>query len=78
VGLIRTPELAEALLQKNSADLIAIGRQALFNPFWPHQAAEQLGANEAFENWPRPYAWWLSKWKTGLLANGESLNNWRK
>lgn len=77
VGLIRTPELAEELLQKNYADLIAIGRQALFNPFWPHQAAEQMGLNESFADWPHQYTWWLSKWKSGLTANGESLNNWR-
>jgi len=55
VGLIRTPELAEELLQKNFSDLIAIGRQALFNPFWPHQAAEQLGVNEKFADWPHQY-----------------------
>lgn len=78
VGLIRTPELAEELLQKKFADLIAIGRQALFNPFWPHQAAEQMGMNQSFVEWPHQYTWWLSKWKSGLVANGESLNNnWR-
>lgn len=76
VGLIRTPKLAEELLQNNFADLIAIGRQALFNPFWPHQAAEQMGVNESFADWPHQYTWWLSKWKSGLAANGESLNNW--
>lgn len=76
VGLIRTPQLAEELLQKKFADLIAIGRQALFNPFWPHQAAEQMGVNEYFSDWPHQYTWWLSKWKSGLKDNGESLNNW--
>jgi len=76
VGLIRTPKLAEELLQNNFADLIAIGRQALFNPFWPHQAAEQMGVNENFADWPHQYTWWLSKWKSGLSANGETLNNW--
>jgi len=76
VGLIRTPEIAEELLQKNFADLIAIGRQALFNPFWPHQAAEQMGINQGFADWPHQYTWWLSKWKSGLTANGELLNNW--
>ena len=76
VGLIRTPQLAEELLQQKFADLIAIGRQALFNPFWPHQAAEQMGVNDSFSEWPHQYSWWLNKWKSGLKANGESLNNW--
>lgn len=76
VGLIRTPELAEELLQTEHADLIAIGRQALYNPFWPLQAAEQMGINDGFADWPHQYTWWLKKWKSGLTANGESLNNW--
>lgn len=76
VGLIRTPDLANRLLETGYADLIAIGRQALFNPFWPLQAAEQMGMNEKFEHWPKQYAWWLAKWKSGLSANGEKLNAW--
>ncbi len=71
VGLIRTPDLAEELLQKGSADLIAIGRQALFNPFWAHHAAEALGATD-WDHWPAPYAWWLSKWSRGLATMGEA------
>jgi len=76
VGLIRTPEFANRLLETGFADLIAIGRQALFNPFWPLQAAEEMGLNERFEHWPKQYAWWLGKWKSGLSANGEKLNTW--
>jgi 2,4-dienoyl-CoA reductase-like NADH-dependent reductase (Old Yellow Enzyme family) len=71
VGLIRTAELAERLLREGAADLIAIGRQMLFDPFWAHHAAEALGATGAFEAWPRPYAWWLEKWAGGLRASGE-------
>ena len=70
VGLIRTPELAEQLLQEGQADLIAVGRQALFNPYWPHHAAEKLGVTD-WETWPAPYAWWLSKWKRGLASMDE-------
>lgn len=70
VGLIRTPELAEELLQKGSADLIAVGRQALFNPYWAHHAAEKLGVTN-WDHWPAPYAWWLSKWARGLGHDGE-------
>ncbi|HEV2510299.1 NADH:flavin oxidoreductase/NADH oxidase [Bosea sp. (in: a-proteobacteria)] len=71
VGLIRSPEFAEALLQEGAADIIAIGRQMLFDPFWAHHAAEALGQTGAFEAWPKPYAWWLEKWSSGLRASGE-------
>lgn len=71
VGLIRTPDLAESLLQDGAADIIAIGRQMLFDPFWAHHAAEALGATGAFEAWPRPYGWWLEKWSSGLKVSGE-------
>lgn len=76
VGLIRTAQLANELLESEHADLIAIGRQALFNPNWPLHAAEELGMNDAFEEWPAQYAWWLKKWKSGLSARGEALNTW--
>ena len=72
VGMIRTPQFAEKILQENSADLIFIGRQALFNPFWARHAAEELGVNENFEDWPPQYGWWLDKWKQALKTNHES------
>ncbi len=74
VGLIRTAQLANELLESGHADLIAIGRQALFNPNWPHHAAEEMGMTRAFKHWPHQYGWWLEKWKSGLSANGETLN----
>jgi 2,4-dienoyl-CoA reductase-like NADH-dependent reductase (Old Yellow Enzyme family) len=70
VGLIRTPQLAEELLQDGTADLIAVGRQALFNPYWAHHAAEALGVAD-WDHWPPQYAWWLSKWARGLGHMGE-------
>lgn len=76
VGLIRTPKLTNDLLESGHADLIAIGRQALFNPSWPQHAAEAMGVNHDFEDWPHQYAWWLKKWKSGLVAKGEILNQW--
>lgn len=72
VGLIRTPHLAEELLQAGSADIIAVGRQMLYDPFWAHHATEALGETGAFEAWPRPYAWWLEKWAAGLRSSGEA------
>ncbi|GAA4709909.1 NADPH dehydrogenase NamA [Brevibacillus fulvus] len=43
VGLIRTPELAEEILQNGRADLIFLGRELLRQPYWPQQAALELG-----------------------------------
>ncbi|MGE7417721.1 NADH:flavin oxidoreductase/NADH oxidase [Methylobacterium tarhaniae] len=71
VGMIRTPDFAERILQEGRADLICIARQALFDPFWAHHAAEALGVNDGFSDWPPQYGWWLEKWDRALEANGE-------
>lgn len=61
VGLILDGPQAEAILQEGSADLIAIGREALRDPFWPVHAAEALGCDPGFRLWPEEYGWWLEK-----------------
>lgn len=66
VGLIREPDFAEQILQDGRADLIAIGRQALVDPFWPLHAAQHFDIDPDFEKWPHQYAWWLEKWDKGL------------
>lgn len=71
VGFVRNGAFAESLLQDGAADLIAVGRQFLFDPFWGHHAAEDLGLTGDYETWPRQYAWWLEKWDKGLRANGD-------
>lgn len=38
VGTIRHPEVAESILQKGSADLVAIGRGLIADPEWPVKA----------------------------------------
>ncbi|CAN5351941.1 NADH:flavin oxidoreductase/NADH oxidase [soil metagenome] len=43
VGLITDPEHAEAILQQEQADIIALGREFLRNPYWPLEAAAELG-----------------------------------
>ena len=60
VGLILTGEVAEQALLEGRADLIAVGREALKDPFWAHHAAEELGI-ETFDEWPEQYGWWLDK-----------------
>ncbi|MYL19689.1 NADPH dehydrogenase NamA [Halobacillus litoralis] len=43
VGLITTGTQAEEILQNERADLIFIARAFLRNPYWPKQAADDLG-----------------------------------
>lgn len=71
VGMIRTARYAESILQEGKADLICIGRQMLFNPFWAHHTAWEMGVERDFSSWPEPYGWWLDKWARALAANGE-------
>ena len=44
VGLISEPVQAEEILANERADLIVIGRMALWSPYWPHHAASELHA----------------------------------
>jgi 2,4-dienoyl-CoA reductase-like NADH-dependent reductase (Old Yellow Enzyme family) len=66
VGLILEPHQAEAILQSGQADLIAIGRQALFNPNWALHAQIALDAEQDFASWPVQYGWWLDKRQRSL------------
>ena len=43
VGMIVDAKQAEAVLAEGKADLVALGREALFDPYWPHHAALALG-----------------------------------
>ncbi len=69
VGLILDGPQAEAILQEGSADLIAVGREALRDPFWPVHAAEALGCDPGYKLWPEEYGWWLEK-RTQTLVRG--------
>ena len=40
VGRMNTPEVAESILTLGKADLIAIGRQLIADPFWPQKVKE--------------------------------------
>ncbi|MFC1939677.1 tRNA-dihydrouridine synthase [Chloroflexota bacterium] len=40
VGRINTPEVAEDILSRGQADMVAIGRQLIADPFWPKKALE--------------------------------------
>jgi len=71
VGLITDPHHAEEILQAGDADLIAIGREALYNPFWPRHAADAFKLDEDFEHWPPQYGWWLQKRAQGQRAQSQ-------
>lgn len=66
VGLIVDPEHAERILQDGDADLIALGREALFNPNWPLHAELALGGG--FDRWPLPVRGWLERRESTLSS----------
>ena len=66
VGLILDARQAEAILQAGQADLIAIGRQALFDPNWALHAEVALGVEDDFASWPVQSGWWLDKRQRSL------------
>jgi 2,4-dienoyl-CoA reductase-like NADH-dependent reductase (Old Yellow Enzyme family) len=70
VGLILTPQQAEEALTTGCADLIAIGREALFDPNWPLHAAAALGVDPEFSRWPEQYGWWLTRRESLLKKLG--------
>ncbi|MFK7750920.1 MAG: NADH:flavin oxidoreductase/NADH oxidase [Sedimentitalea sp.] len=67
VGMILDGAQAEAALRAEQADMIAIGRQALFDPFWPRHQAYAMGWG-GFDDWPEPYGWWLDKREPSIQA----------
>jgi len=52
VGLITTPEEAEAIIANGQADLVLLAREELRDPYFPLHAAHALGADVA---WPVQY-----------------------
>lgn len=52
VGMITTGAQAESVIASGAADLVAIGRRSLGDPYFPYRAARELGA--AFPL-PKPY-----------------------
>ena len=73
VGLILDGPQAEDILQNGQADLIAIAREAINDPFWPRHQAQAMGVDLDFADWPEQYGWWLDRRARGLhqLAKSE-------
>jgi 2,4-dienoyl-CoA reductase-like NADH-dependent reductase (Old Yellow Enzyme family) len=70
VGLILTGAQAEEALQAGRADLVAIGREALYDPNWPLHAARELGTDPEYAQWPQQYGWWLTRRESALKKAG--------
>jgi len=66
VGLIVDPHQAEDVLLRGEADLIALGREALYDPYWALHAAAAFGIDPQFKNWPERHGVWLAKRAPGL------------
>lgn len=61
VGLIRTARQANSIIEDGGADLVALAREALWNPNFAVQAAQELGADPEWNLWPRQFGWWLKR-----------------
>ncbi len=61
VGVIINAEQAEKILLSEQADLIAMGRELMYNPFWPLHAAQELKVDPNFKLWPEQYRWAVSR-----------------
>jgi 2,4-dienoyl-CoA reductase-like NADH-dependent reductase (Old Yellow Enzyme family) len=61
VGVIVSGPQAEAILQEGRADLIAIGRELMWDPYWPLRAAEALGCDPDHKMWPLSYGWAIAR-----------------
>lgn len=74
VGHIIHPRQAEDILAQGQADLIAIGREMLYNPNWAVDAAQKLGVDPDFtllpENVRGPLASRRRRFKGGLSTHG--------
>ena len=61
VGVIVDPKQAENILIEEQADLIAMGRELMYNPFWLLHAAQVLGVDPDFNLWPEQYRWGVNR-----------------
>jgi 2,4-dienoyl-CoA reductase-like NADH-dependent reductase (Old Yellow Enzyme family) len=61
VGMILDAQQAEDVLTSGGADLVAIGREALFDPYWPLHAQWTLERDPEFTDWNLRHKVWLSK-----------------
>lgn len=68
VGLILHAAQAETILRSGAADLVALAREALHDPYWAHHAAEALSEDPDYKWWPHQYGHWLGYRAKGLFG----------
>lgn len=61
VGMILKSDHAEEILGNGQADLIALGRELLFNPNWAGQASVEMKGAAGWKDWPEQFGWWLER-----------------
>ena len=61
VGLIRTGAHAAIVLEDGLADLVALGRELLWNPNWPVHTAVEADPVKGWDLMPAQYSWWLRR-----------------
>ncbi len=58
------PRVADAVIRRDQADLVKIGRALLADPHWPYAAAMALGEERpSWSTLPAPYAHWLEHYR---------------
>ncbi len=57
VGVIIEPQQAEDIIASGKAELVALGREIMHDPFWPLRAGLALGDDPDYEMWPPQYKW---------------------
>jgi 2,4-dienoyl-CoA reductase-like NADH-dependent reductase (Old Yellow Enzyme family) len=76
VGHIIHADQAEAILRTGRADLVALAREIMYNPNWPMDAAQKLGADPDFLMVPPPLRFWLAKRaKSGFEGRPSTYSN---
>jgi 2,4-dienoyl-CoA reductase-like NADH-dependent reductase (Old Yellow Enzyme family) len=71
VGLIMTPQQANAIVATGAADLVALGRQLIAEPNFSYRAAQELGVAEPHAVLPASYAFYLGRRAAALRARQE-------
>lgn len=61
VGLIVHPGQAQRIVEEGHADIVALGRELLYNPNWPLDAAVKLGVPDPWALTNERTAYWLAK-----------------
>lgn len=68
VGLITRGAQAETILRSGAADLVALAREVLLDPYWPRHAALDLGENDPYADMPIQYGHWLGMRAKGMFG----------